>query len=196
MSTKLTIGILSVQGGVTEHVRMVEKLGHEAVLVRRTEHLENIDGLILPGGESTTMSRLLRLGGMIEPLREAIQAGLPAFGTCAGMIMLATRVLDTRPDAESLGVIDVTVRRNAFGRQRDSFEGELDFTGIANPVDSVFIRAPQIEKVGDDVQVLATVNERVVAARQDHVLVTSFHPELTEDLQVHQYFVEMIRSSR
>lgn len=196
MSTKLTIGILSVQGGVAEHVRMVEKLGHEAVLVRRTEHLENIDGLILPGGESTTMSRLLRLGGMIEPLREAIQAGLPAFGTCAGMIMLATTVLDTRPDAESLGVIDVTVRRNAFGRQRDSFEGELDFTGIENPVDSVFIRAPQIEKVGDDVQVLATVNERVVAARQDHVLVTSFHPELTEDLQVHQYFVEMIRSSR
>ena len=196
MSTKLTIGILSVQGGVTEHVRMVEKLGHEAVLVRRTEHLENIDGLILPGGESTTMSRLLRLGGMIEPLREAIQAGLPAFGTCAGMIMLATRVLDTRPDAESLGVIDVAVRRNAFGRQRDSFEGELDFTGFENPVDSVFIRAPQIEKVGDDVQVLATVNERVVAARQDHVLVTSFHPELTEDLQVHQYFVEMIRSRR
>ncbi|MBF0581921.1 pyridoxal 5'-phosphate synthase glutaminase subunit PdxT [Corynebacterium sp. ED61] len=195
MSTKLTIGILSVQGGVAEHVRMVEKLGHEAVLVRRTEHLENIDGLILPGGESTTMSRLLRLGGMIEPLREAIQAGLPAFGTCAGMIMLATRVLDTRPDAESLGVIDVAVRRNAFGRQRDSFEGELDFTGIENPVDSVFIRAPQIEKVGDDVQVLATVNERVVAARQNHVLVTSFHPELTEDLQVHQYFVEMIRSS-
>ncbi|WP_312587945.1 pyridoxal 5'-phosphate synthase glutaminase subunit PdxT [Corynebacterium dentalis] len=196
MSTKLTIGILSVQGGVAEHVRMVEKLGHEAVLVRRTEHLANIDGLILPGGESTTMSRLLLLSGMIEPLREAIQGGLPAFGTCAGMIMLATTVLDTRPDAESLGVIDVTVRRNAFGRQRDSFEGELDFTGIANPVDSVFIRAPQIEEVGGDVQVLATVDERVVAARQNHVLVTSFHPELTEDLQVHQYFVEMIRSSR
>lgn len=196
MSTKLTIGILSVQGGVAEHVRMVEKLGHEAVLVRRTEHLANLDGLILPGGESTTMSRLLRLGGMIEPLREAIQGGLPAFGTCAGMIMLATTVLDTRPDAESLGVIDVTVRRNAFGRQRDSFEGELDFTGIDSPVDSVFIRAPQIEEVGENVQVLATVDERVVAARQNHVLVTSFHPELTEDLQVHQYFVEMIRSSR
>ncbi|WP_288801399.1 pyridoxal 5'-phosphate synthase glutaminase subunit PdxT [Corynebacterium dentalis] len=190
------MGVLSVQGGVAEHVRMVEKLGHEAVLMRRTEHLASIDGLILPGGESTTMSRLLRLGGMIEPLREAIQGGLPAFGTCAGMIMLATTVLDTRPDAESLGVIDVTVRRNAFGRQRDSFEGELDFTGIANPVDSVFIRAPQIEEVGEDVQVLATVDERVVAARQNHVLVTSFHPELTEDLQVHQYFVEMIRSSR
>ena len=196
MSTKLSIGVLSVQGGVAEHVRMVEKLGHEAVLVRRTEHLTNIDGLVLPGGESTTMSRLLRLSGMIEPLREAIQGGLPAFGTCAGMIMLATTVLDTRPDAESLGVIDVTVRRNAFGRQKDSFEGELDFTGIDNPVDSVFIRAPHIEEVGEDVQVLATVGSRVVAARQNHVLVTSFHPELTEDLQVHQYFVEMIRASR
>lgn len=196
MSSSLTIGILSVQGGVAEHARMVETLGHKSVLVRRTEHLEGLDGLILPGGESTTMSRLLRLSNMIEPLREAIKGGLPAFGTCAGMIMLSTKVLDTREDAESLGVIDVTVRRNAFGRQKDSFEGELDFSGIDNPVDAVFIRAPQIEEVGDGVDVLATVEERVVAARQGHVLVTSFHPELTHDLQVHQYFLEMIASGR
>ncbi|MBF4553520.1 pyridoxal 5'-phosphate synthase glutaminase subunit PdxT [Corynebacterium suicordis] len=195
MSQQLLIGILAVQGGVTEHVRVMENLGHATRLVRRTEHLEGLDGIVLPGGESTTMSRLLRLSGMIQPLRDAITGGLPAFGTCAGMIMLADNVLDTREDAESLGAIDVTVRRNAFGRQKDSFETSLDFTGIDRPVDAVFIRAPQIEEVGADVQVLAQVDSAVVAARQDHVLVTSFHPELTEDHQVHEYFVQMVREA-
>ena len=197
MTDKLTIGVLAVQGGVTEHLRMLQSLGVEGVQVRRTEHLEGLDGIILPGGESTTMSRLLRLGGLLEPLRAAIQDGLPAFGTCAGLIMLATTVLDTREDAVSLGVLDVTVRRNAFGRQVDSFETHLPFQGIDTPVDAVFIRAPQVEALGEGVDVLCTVagkqGDTVVAVRQGHVLGTSFHPELTSDNRVHSYFVEMVR---
>lgn len=198
MTEQLTIGVLSVQGGVAEHVRMVENLGAKAVLVRRTAHMEGLDGIILPGGESTTMSRLLRLGGMLQPLRTAISEGLPAFGTCAGLIMLANEVLDTREDAESLGVIDISVRRNAFGRQRDSFETHLDFRGIDGPVEAVFIRAPQVERVGEDVEVLSRVGEdgAVVAVREGHVLGTSFHPELTQDQRVHEYFLRMVRPSR
>lgn len=197
MTDKLTIGVLAVQGGVTEHLRMLESLGVEGVQVRRPEHLEGLDGIILPGGESTTMSRLLRLGGLLEPLRAAIHDGLPAFGTCAGLIMLASTVLDTREDAVSLGVLDVTVRRNAFGRQVDSFETHLPFQGIDTPVDAVFIRAPQVEALGEGVDVLCTVAGKegctVVAVRQGHVLGTSFHPELTRDNRVHSYFVEMVR---
>lgn len=197
MTEQLTIGVLSVQGGVAEHLRMVEGLGVRAVQVRRTEHLDGLDGIILPGGESTTMSRLLRLGGLLEPLRAAIKDGLPAFGTCAGLIMLATKVLDTRDDAVSLEVLDVSVRRNAFGRQVDSFETHLPFEGIETPVDAVFIRAPQVETVGEGVDVLCTVDgegkQTVVAVRQGHVLGTSFHPELTNDNRVHSYFVDMVK---
>lgn len=196
MSSSVTIGVLSVQGGVAEHLRMIESLGAAAVQVRRAEHLEGLDGIILPGGESTTMSRLLRLGGLLEPLRAAIAGGLPAFGTCAGLIMLAKEVLDTRDDAVSLEVLDVSVRRNAFGRQVDSFETHLPFRGIQEPVDAVFIRAPQVERVGEDVEVLCTVEDgTVVGVRQGHVLGTSFHPELTADTSVHAYFLQMVEEA-
>ncbi|MDO4911588.1 MAG: pyridoxal 5'-phosphate synthase glutaminase subunit PdxT [Corynebacterium sp.] len=196
----MLIGILAVQGGVREHERSLDALGVEHRQVRRVEHLEGLDGIILPGGESTTISKLLELGGLLEPLKQAIKGGLPAYGTCAGMIMLAHKILDTRADAHCLDAIDIEVRRNAFGRQVDSFEAELDFSGT--PVQAVFIRAPWVESVGPEVTVLATApladsEERaIVAARQDHVLVTSFHPEVTEDTFVHSYFVDMVKGTR
>ncbi|QNH96078.1 pyridoxal 5'-phosphate synthase glutaminase subunit PdxT [Corynebacterium anserum] len=196
MSSTVTIGVLSVQGGVAEHIRMIEGLGAKAVPVRRAEHLAGLDGIILPGGESTTMSRLLRLGGMLAPLRAAIDGGLPSFGTCAGLIMLATEVLDTREDAVSLQVLDVTVRRNAFGRQVNSFETHVPFLGIEQPVHAVFIRAPRVERVGDNVDVMCTVDGgTIVGVRQGHVLGTSFHPELSEDDSVHKYFLQMVRDA-
>lgn len=189
----LVIGVMAVQGGFAEHCATIERLGHGARVVRRPQHLEGLDGLILPGGESTTMSKLLEIGGMLDPLREAISGGLPTFGTCAGLIMLATEVLDTRPDAKSLAVLDVAVRRNAFGRQVDSFETTLPFGDIDTPVDAVFIRAPRVERVGDGVEVVSQLpDDTIVAVRQGHVLGCSFHPELTEDDRVHEYFLRMI----
>lgn len=189
----LVIGVMAVQGGFAEHCATIERLGHEARVVRRPQHLEGLDGLILPGGESTTMSKLLEIGGMLDPLREAISGGLPTFGTCAGLIMLATEVLDTRPDAKSFAVLDVAVRRNAFGRQVDSFETTLPFGDIDTPVDAVFIRAPRVERVGDGVEVISQLpDDTIVAVRQGHVLGCSFHPELTEDDRVHEYFLRMI----
>ncbi|MGP6173046.1 pyridoxal 5'-phosphate synthase glutaminase subunit PdxT [Corynebacterium sp. A21] len=198
--TKPHIGILAVQGGVREHEHTLDQLGVVHRQVRRAEHLKGIDGLILPGGESTTMSRLLVLGGLLSPLREVLAGGMPAYGTCAGMILLANEVLDTREDAEQLNALDITVRRNAFGRQVDSFESELDFSGIEAPVPAVFIRAPWVERVGEGVQKLATVRSgpaagAVVAVRQGNVLATSFHPEVTGDTRVHRYFMSMVQKS-
>ncbi|MFE1514175.1 pyridoxal 5'-phosphate synthase glutaminase subunit PdxT [Corynebacterium bovis] len=195
------IGVLAVQGGVREHLRVLERLGATAVEVRRTAHLEGLDGIVLPGGESTTMSTLLTVGGMFEPLRDALAAGLPAFGTCAGLIMLSREVLDTRPDARSLGALDIAVRRNAFGRQVASFETDLDVSGVDDPVHAVFIRAPWVERVGDDVEVLARVTDgpadgAVVAVRQGVVLGISFHPELTEDDRMHRYFLDIVAGTR
>lgn len=208
MSGAPLVGVLALQGGVIEHVQMLEGLGVQTRLVRRTAHLEGLDGLVFPGGESTTMSKLLELGGMLEPLREALADGLPAFGTCAGMIMLSSGILDTRADAHSLNAIDVTVRRNAFGRQVDSFETDLDVAGVtdqapapgqdAGQMHAVFIRAPWVERVGEDVDVLARVTDggaadgAVVAVRQGHVLAASFHPELTGDDRLHRYFLGML----
>ncbi|MGJ4137644.1 pyridoxal 5'-phosphate synthase glutaminase subunit PdxT [Corynebacterium evansiae] len=190
----MIIGVLSVQGGFVEHMRSIERLGHEACAVRRPEHLEGLDGLILPGGESTTMSKLLELGGMLEPLRTRVADGLPVFGTCAGLILLADRVLDTRSDAHSLHAMDITVRRNAFGRQVDSFETQLPFGDIDTPVEAVFIRAPKVEEVGDGVEVVSTLPDgTVVGVRQGHVLGCSFHPELSEDDRVHEYFLRMVK---
>ena len=194
MGTSPRIGILAVQGGVAEHEKMLRSLGAEVQLVRRRNQIDGLDGLILPGGESTTISRLLELSDMLDPLSSELAAGLPAYGTCAGMIMLATEVLDTRPDARSLGAIDMTVRRNAFGRQVDSFEADLDFKGIDRPVPAVFIRAPWVERVGDDVEVLASVESgpaagAIVAVRSGHIMATSFHPEVTEDSRVHELFL-------
>lgn len=197
----MLIGVLAVQGGVAEHERTLDALGVAHRQVRRTEHLEGLDGIILPGGESTTMSKLLELGEMLEPLRDALAGGLPAYGTCAGMILLSNEILDTRADAHNLGALDITVRRNAFGRQVDSFEAELDFEGISDPVPAVFIRAPWVERVGEKVQVLATVPSgpaagAVVAVRGGNVLATSFHPEVSGDTRVHELFLDMVRQHR
>ncbi len=191
------IGVLSVQGGFAEHVAMLEQLGADVIAVRRAEHLEGLDGLVIPGGESTTISRLLVLSNMVEPIQQAIAEGLPTFGTCAGLIMLADEVLDTRPDAQSFHSLDISVRRNAFGRQVDSFETQLDFIGIDSPVHAVFIRAPKVVEVGSGVHTLATVPDgTVVAVREGNVLGCSFHPELTDDTRVHEYFLDIVRENQ
>ncbi|MGW7538149.1 pyridoxal 5'-phosphate synthase glutaminase subunit PdxT [Amycolatopsis sp. NPDC054798] len=202
-----TVGVLALQGAVREHVAMLEDAGARAVPVRRPSELARVDGLVLPGGESTTMSRLLETFELLEPLRERIAGGLPAFGSCAGMILLARQVLDGRPDQQQLGGLDVVVRRNAFGRQVDSFEADLPFAGLpGGPLHAVFIRAPWVEKAGDGVEVLATVPDpddppdgpgadRIVAVRQGAVVATAFHPEITRDERVHRLFVELVRKA-
>ena len=196
----MLIGILAVQGGVREHQRTLDELNIEHRAVRRVEHLEGLNGLILPGGESTTMSKLLELGGLLEPLRSALAQGLPAYGTCAGMILLASQVLNTRPDAHWLGAIDMDVRRNAFGRQVDSFEADLDFAGVEGTVPVVFIRAPWVERVGDDVAVLSRVPSgehagAIVGVQQGNVMATSFHPEVSGDTRVHAYFASLVEQA-
>ncbi len=191
-----TIGVLALQGDVREHIAAVEQLGAAGVLVRRPAELDRIDGLIIPGGESTTMSRLLDIFGMREPLTARLADGLPAYGSCAGMIMLATRILDGRPDQLPLGAIDITVRRNAFGRQVDSFEGSVEIVGIdGGPVPGVFIRAPWVESIGAGVEVLGSAAGHPVAVRQGVVLATSFHPEISGDLRVHQLFLNMVAAA-
>jgi pyridoxal 5'-phosphate synthase pdxT subunit len=186
------IGVLALQGDVREHVAALRLAAAEPVAVRRPEDLEEIDGIVLPGGESTTIGKLLVTFEVLEPLRKALAAGLPAYGSCAGMILLADRVLDAPPDQVGLGGIDMTVRRNAFGRQVDSFEGPVAVEGIGE-IEAVFIRAPWAEQVGDEVEVLARAADKIVAVRQGSLLATSFHPELTGDPRVHQMFVTMVR---
>nr|WP_067521468.1 pyridoxal 5'-phosphate synthase glutaminase subunit PdxT [Nocardia uniformis] len=197
---KPTIGVLALQGDVREHLHALAACGAEPVPVRRESELAAVDGLVLPGGESTAISKLLEVFDLLEPLRLRLRDGLPAYGSCAGMILLASEVLDTRLDMRALSGIDMTVRRNAFGRQVDSFETDLDFAGLdGGPVRAVFIRAPWVEQVGDGVEVLATVPSgpaagRIVAVRQGNVMATSFHPEVTGDLRVHRLFVDtMVR---
>jgi 5'-phosphate synthase pdxT subunit len=205
VSSVPVVGVLAMQGAVREHVAMLEEAGARAVPVRRAAELSEVDGLVLPGGESTTMSRLLETFELLEPLRARIAGGLPVFGSCAGMILLARQTLDGRPDQQQLGGLDVVVRRNAFGRQVDSFEADLDFGGVdGGGVHAVFIRAPWVEKAGDGVEVLATVSgvpglgdeaARIVAVRQGAVLATAFHPELTPDVRVHRLFVDLVRKA-
>lgn len=187
------IGVLALQGDVREHVRMLEEAGAEATAVRRIAELEAVDGLVIPGGESTTMWKLAEIFELLEPLRLRVKEGMPAYGSCAGMIMLADRIQDGIEGQQTIGGIDMVVRRNAFGRQVDSFEADLSFAG--GPVHAVFIRAPWVESVGSDVEVLATAppGDRIVAVRQGPLLATSFHPELTGDTRVHEYFVNMVR---
>jgi 5'-phosphate synthase pdxT subunit len=192
-----TIGVLALQGDVREHLAMLERAGARAVKVRRPEELAHVDGIVMPGGESTTMYKLARAFDLFEPLRDALRGGLPAFGTCAGMILLADRIEGGTADQETIGGLDVVVRRNAFGRQVDSFEAELAVTGFGAPFHALFIRAPWVEKVGNDVQVVATVAAgeamgRIVAVRQAHLLATSFHPEITGDHRFHRLFVEQV----
>ncbi|OZC43864.1 pyridoxal 5'-phosphate synthase glutaminase subunit PdxT [Rhodococcus sp. 14-2483-1-1] len=199
--TSPTIGVLALQGDVREHLAALESSGANGITVRRPAELAQIDGLIIPGGESTTMSNLLGVFDLLDPLRARLAEGMPAYGSCAGMILLASEILDTRPDARHLDSLDITVRRNAFGRQVDSFETDLDVIEIdGGPVRAVFIRAPWVERVGEEVEVLATVPHgpaagRVVAVRQNSVLATSFHPEVTGDDRVHRLFVDMVRRS-
>ncbi len=185
-----TVGVLALQGDVREHVLALEALGVAAVRVRRVEELDRCDALVLPGGESTTIARLVRTFDLLGPLRARIADGLPVLGTCAGMILLADRVLDGEPGQETLGGLDVTVRRNAFGRQVDSFETGVAMTGLTDPVHAVFIRAPWVEEVGPGVEVLARAAGRVVAVRQGPLTATSFHPEVGGDLRVHGLFLD------
>lgn len=196
------VGVLALQGDVREHLAALAEADAQARPVRRAEELAELDGLVIPGGESTTMSKLALAFGVMEPLRERVRAGLPVYGTCAGMIMLADTILDGRADQETVGGIDMVVRRNAFGRQNESFEYAVDFRGLdgGGPVHGVFIRAPWVESVGPEVEVLAqlttgTEADHVVAVRQGNLLATSFHPELTGDHRVHAYFVDMVRAS-
>ena len=198
--TTPTIGVFALQGDVREHVRVLGDLGVTPLRVRRTSELEACDGLVLPGGESTTMAKLARTFDLFEPIRQRIKEGMPALGTCAGMIMLADRIEGGAPDQETLGGLDITVRRNAFGRQVDSFEGDLHFTGLEEPVHAVFIRAPWVESVGDTVEVLARVEQgealgRIVAVRQGSLMATSFHPEVGGDSRVHRLFVDLVTES-
>jgi len=190
------IGVLALQGDVAEHRRAVTGTGATAVAVRRPAELDAVDGLIIPGGESTTMWKLADVFELMEPLRKRIANGLPVFGSCAGMIMLATNLLDRIEGQETLGGLDVTVRRNAFGRQVNSFESDIDLRGVDGPpFRAVFIRAPWVEQAGPGVEVLGTEPRtgRIVAVRQGPVLATSFHPELTRDGRIHQLFTEIVR---
>ena len=195
----MRIGVLALQGDVREHLRALANSGAEPVPVRRAGELESIDGLVIPGGESTTIAKLAVAFDLLEPLRTRIAGGLPAYGSCAGMILLADRVLDGAAGQQTLGGLDVTVRRNAFGRQVDSFEETLALTGVpGGPFHAVFIRAPWVESVGPDVEVLGTVESgpaagRIVAVRQGGLLATSFHPELAGDARVHALFVEIVK---
>jgi 5'-phosphate synthase pdxT subunit len=193
------IGVLALQGDVREHLATLRDLGADAVPVRRPEELAAVAGLVLPGGESTTIAKLAARFGLLEPLRAAVRGGLPVYGSCAGMILLADRILDAPPDQETIGGLDATVRRNAFGRQVDSFESELELTGLdGGPMRAVFIRAPWVEKAGAGVEVLGRVvggaaDGRIVAVRQGNLVATSFHPELTGDRRVHALFVDIVR---
>lgn len=186
----MKIGVLALQGDFREHQEIALGLGHEVILVRRPEELASLDGMIFPGGESTTIALLAKTFGLMQPLREAIRAGLPVYGSCAGMILLADEIIDGAVGQETFGGIDIVVRRNAFGRQVDSFEGDISFNGAV--IHGVFIRAPWVEQCGEKVEVLAEFQGHPVAVRQGKLLATSFHPELTDNPLVHQFFFDEI----
>jgi 5'-phosphate synthase pdxT subunit len=200
VTTTPTIGVFALQGDVREHLQMLEASGARARPVRRPGELAVVDAIVLPGGESTTMYKLATIFDLFEPLQSRIASGLPVLGTCAGMIMLADTIEGGIQGQQTLGGLDVVVRRNAFGRQVDSFETDIDFVPFEVPFRALFIRAPWVEKVGAAVEVLATVAAgpaagRIVAVRQGPVMATSFHPEISGDDRVHRYFVDLVRSS-
>jgi 5'-phosphate synthase pdxT subunit len=192
------IGVLALQGDVAEHQRILTEAGAEPVPVKRAEQLDAIDGLVIPGGESTTIGKLLRRFDLLEPLRSRVRQGFPVFGTCAGMILLADQISDAAADQPSIGGMDISVRRNAFGRQVDSFEADIDVPALGQePLHAVFIRAPVIERAGEGVEILAALPDgRCVAARQGSLLAAAFHPELTDDQRMHRYFVEDVVGDR
>ena len=191
----MIIGVLALQGDFREHIQAVTACGHEGLEVRRVSELDKCQALILPGGESTSIALLAKNYGLVEPIKKRISGGMPTYGSCAGMILLADRIVDGAVGQETFGGINMTVRRNAFGRQVDSFESQLDFAG--QQLHAVFIRAPWVEEIGSDVEVISTVTEpsgekHAVAVRQKHLMATSFHPELTHDLAVHRYFFDEV----
>lgn len=199
MSRSPIIGVLALQGDVREHLRALTACGADVRPVRRPEDLNGLDGIVLPGGESTTIDKLSRIFGLRGPLIKALEAGLPAYGSCAGMILLATNVLDGTKDQQTFGALDITVRRNAFGRQVESFETDVDLDGIGGgPMHAVFIRAPWVESIANGVEVLGAVvppgiaESKIIAVRHQNVLATSFHPEVTNDLRIHRYFVDLV----
>ena len=193
-SNRPRIGVLALQGDVREHLRALVDAGAAAVAVRRPSELDDVDALVIPGGESTTMYKLAIAFDLLDPLRKRLSEGMPAFGSCAGMIMLADQVVDGIEGQVTLGGIDATVRRNAFGRQVDSFEADVPLTGVEGaPFHAVFIRAPAVEKVGAGVEVIGRADGRIVAVRQGAIMATAFHPELAGDQRVHALFVEIVR---
>lgn len=189
----MKIGVLALQGAVAEHIRSISLAGGQGIAVKRAEQLADLDGLIIPGGESTTIGKLMRKYGFMEGIRDFADAGKPVFGTCAGLIVLAERLEGA--EEPHLALMNMTVARNAFGRQRESFETDLDVEGIATPLRAVFIRAPLIKEVGDNVQVLSTYQGEIVTARQENLLVSSYHPELTDDYRLHEMFIGMAREA-
>jgi 5'-phosphate synthase pdxT subunit len=189
------IGVLALQGDTREHLAALREAGADAITVRRRGELDAVDAIVIPGGESTTMTHLLRQFELLDPLRSRIADGMPTYGSCAGMILLASEILDAGVagrDAAPLKGIDMTVRRNAFGRQVDSFEGDIEFEGLDSPVHAVFIRAPWVERVGPDVRVLGRAADHIVAVRQGRMLATSFHPEMTGDRRIHRLFTDIV----
>jgi pyridoxal 5'-phosphate synthase pdxT subunit len=196
------IGVLALQGDVREHLTALAECGADPVPVRRPSELAGLAGIVLPGGESTTIDKLSRVFGLRDPLIAALRTGLPAYGSCAGMILLSDRVLDGTSDQQTFGGLDITVRRNAFGRQVESFEADVELVGVTGgPMHAVFIRAPWVEQINGQVQVLGEVElpgnqgSRVIAVQQGNLLATSFHPEVTDDLRVHRYFLELVRAA-
>lgn len=196
------VGVLALQGDFREHLAALTACGVQVRAVRRPEELDGLAGIVLPGGESTTIDKLARIFEVREPLVAALRAGLPAFGSCAGMILLADRVLDGPSDQQTFGGLDVTVRRNAFGRQTESFETDVHLLGVGGgPLHTVFIRAPWVESAGDRVEVLGRVappgldQTKIIAVRQDHLLATAFHPEVTDDLRIHRFFLDLVRAA-
>ena len=189
----MKVGVLALQGDVREHIASLLACDVEAVAVRRAIEIEKIDALVLPGGESTTIAQLAEVFGIYQLIKDRIAGGMPVYGSCAGMILLAQEILDAKVGQKCFGGLDITVRRNAFGRQVDSFESDIDFTdGSNDPIRAVFIRAPWVEKVGDSIKILASVNSHPVAVRSETALATSFHPELTGDNRIHRYFIEQV----
>lgn len=190
----MKIGVLALQGAVAEHVRILEAAGATVVTVKKAEQLEELDGLVLPGGESTTISKLMHKYGFMEAIRQFGEAKKPIFGTCAGAILLANRI-NGQEDCH-LGLMDIKVERNAFGRQKESFEVTMPVAGVAADYPAVFIRAPHIMEVGENGQILAKYEDKIVVAREGHYLAAAFHPELTDDIRLHQYFLDMVRQYR
>jgi 5'-phosphate synthase pdxT subunit len=190
---QMKIGVLALQGAVAEHVKSIELAGGQGVPIKRTEQLSEVQGLIIPGGESTTIGKLMRKYGFMDAIRDFAQAGNPVFGTCAGLIVLAQRL--EGGEEPHLGLMDMTVARNAFGRQRESFETDLNVKGIETPLRAVFIRAPLITEIGSEVDVLSSYKGEIVTARQGHLLASSYHPELTDDYRLHGYFLDMVREA-